>query len=61
MALIIFLESFSISDFPTPGSNFTFSLAFKKHEGKVVGFSQITTSDTAASPRWTLVQGERFD
>jgi hypothetical protein len=41
---------------PFPGTG---AISFKKHEGKVVGFSSITTSQPGSL--WGLLQADRFD
>lgn len=50
-----------VQDFPSPGVNPTFSISFKKHKGKVVGFSQLVSENNLPTARWTLIQGERFN
>lgn len=52
----------TIQDFPAPGLNPKFALSFKRHKGKVKGFSQVTIENPGvpSTARWTLLQGKRY-
>jgi hypothetical protein len=53
----------TLIDFPAPGIDPTFAVSFKLHHGEVTGFSQVIINNGAATsvtPRWTLIQGDRF-
>lgn len=49
----------TLNNFPSAGANPVFALSFKRHEGKVVGFSAVTTVNTTSN-LVTLIQAVRF-
>lgn len=51
----------TLPNFPLPGDLVTYTLSFKSRKGKVVGFSQLTTTTTLTDGLWTLIQAERFN
>ncbi len=51
----------TIPNFPVPGLVPVFAISFKKHDGKVTGFSLLIIDNNVPTSRWTLIQGERFN
>ncbi len=51
----------TVPNFPVVGTTPVFAVVFKRCKGNVFGFRGLTTESTPGTPRWTLIEGERFD